>query len=131
MVLMLHSQEISVDKILLVKPYLQLGNQGLRVLWHTTDKDQDWTLQVVQRNSHQSGTVKTGNTEGQGYQHRSSPRLHGRAASIGCRDSRAKLNGTRYRIIHKLDNRFQKYNTNLSSKTIEEDVLWQSTFMVC
>ena len=43
----LHGRNARVEQDLLVKPYLQLGTGGLKVLWHTTDWDDVWSLERV------------------------------------------------------------------------------------
>lgn len=57
-VLGLHGQTARVEETLLVKPYLQLGREGLRVLWHTTDRDEAWSLEVTEVHSGRPSKVK-------------------------------------------------------------------------
>jgi acid phosphatase type 7 len=42
---------------LLVKPYLQLGSDGLKVLWHTTDWDETWSLEITGEHPFKSSVV--------------------------------------------------------------------------
>ena len=57
-VLGLLGQSASIEDAFLVRPYLQLGSGSLRVLWHTADRDEAWSLQVTEEHSSRSWEVK-------------------------------------------------------------------------
>jgi len=54
----LQGQNAGVRTDLLVKPYLQLGTEGLQLLWHTTDRNEAWSLEVTEEHSSRSSTFK-------------------------------------------------------------------------